>query len=200
MKNLLLSQQLFIHTVELGGLAPGANHLNISEKKASSLLLNLERELGRTLFFPSEHFSQVTRDGWELFNSWKEHVHNLEKLAQTPISNKADYGFLKIGFPTTVGATLFISLLARFSAQHPNLRFDIELIKVGAFHPMWNGFDLRVVHEDYSLENVEQVPLGKIRRTMVASPFYLSTHPDIKKPSDLTKELLNNYLYFNPFL
>lgn len=185
MKDLMLSRQLFVYAAELNSLSNAAKRLGITTQKAKELIFGLQRDVGEFLIEPNQKPLVLTKKGWKCFRAWQEAVHGLEMLGRSFSKTKDDvFGFVKIGFPTSTGTTLLTKLLAGFSKDHPNLRFDVQLTN-GPFHPMWNGFDLRIVHEEYLLEDVEEIPLGKIRRIVVASPDYLRTHAAIRHPLDL---------------
>ena len=181
------AQTVFCRAVSLGSLARAAKLLNIEPASASEYVTQLEHFLGRKLLERTHRGCRPTTQGEVFFERWRTQIDQLQSLAAhlNPSSEHAG-GYLRMAFPSTTGATLLLPLLGEFAAEHPEIEFDVQFTH-GSYHPLWDGTDLRIVHADYRRELVRQIPLGSVRRTIVASALYLQTHEPVRTPEDLRR-------------
>ena len=185
--DLLGAQTLFCRTVAAQSLNNAARSLGMEPAKASGLLTELEAHYGVRLLERTRRGSVATSDGERHFEKWRTQIEELNGLSAKLNPELLEPAtFFRVAFPTTTGTTLLMPLLAAFASRHSELEFDVQFTH-GANHPLWDGIDLRVVHDEYRREIVREVPLGAVRRMMVASPEYLKTHAPVEKPEDLVR-------------
>lgn len=186
MNSSLLNRHLFVRAIELGSIKLVAKEFGLTIEKTKRLLSDLELELKKSLYDKESKDFIPSKNGFKYFKKWRNAVHRLEVLGQKSSFSDHNSGFLRIVIPPTSGSTLFAGLTAQFLSNRPNLRVDLDLAS-GAFHPMWDGTDLRIVHDYYHMELVDQCLIGKIKRMSVCTPSYLKTHKPIKQPQDLNR-------------
>lgn len=185
--DLLASQTLFCRAATLGSITKAAQKMGVDPADASQRIEQLEHHLGSKLLQRTPRGCILTANGELYFGLWRTQVDLLDSLAERLSPKpKRTASYLRIAFPTTTGTTLLFPLLATFAANHSEIEFDVQFTH-GSFHPLWDGIDLRIVHGEYRRELVRQIPLGAIRRTIVAGSQYLKNHAPIQTPEDLLR-------------
>lgn len=109
-----------------GSVSAAAEVLHISQPTLSRQLIDLERELGTTLFERGRHGIQLTEDGLLLRRRAQEIV-DLAHITETEIrTNKGEIaGEIRIGCAETRAMDLLAHLMRTFRAEHPQVTFRI---------------------------------------------------------------------------
>jgi DNA-binding transcriptional LysR family regulator len=75
--------RLFLHVMQRGSLAAGAQALNMSPSAASRLLSGLERTAGLKLFSRDGHSLRPTAEGEQYFNECQRVLIAVDELPRT---------------------------------------------------------------------------------------------------------------------
>lgn len=135
------SRQLraIISIAERENISHAAVELELSQPTVSRLLSRLETELGTPLFTRDARGATPTEAGVRLAAAAAEAIRALDDVADEIRSLDGKLvGKICVAMPDTVGHSLFIPLIDRFGALHP----DVEL-RVMAAHP--NGVPLALL-------------------------------------------------------
>lgn len=120
--------EVFRAMMDAGTTVGAAKKLGLSQPSISQHLAQLETELGLVLFVrergrlvPTEQALSLYDDVAYAFEGF-ERVMNLARTIR-----RHDVGLMRIGAPFSMCESLVPRLVARFSEDHPNVRFTVEL-------------------------------------------------------------------------
>lgn len=120
--------EVFRSVIDAGTATGAAKQLNMSQPAVSQHLAQLEDALGVVLFARSGGRLEPTEQALAIYDEVAfafEGVERVVNLAQSFRTSSS--GTLRIAVPHSMCDTLLPRIVARFSADHPNVRFAIEL-------------------------------------------------------------------------
>jgi DNA-binding transcriptional LysR family regulator len=179
------AMQTFVRIADEGSLTRAAGELNLSLPAVVRSLASYEAELGVRLFHRTTRRITLTEDG-------KQHLANCRQVlaavdeseAQLSAGVREAAGHLTITAPVLFGQMHVAPSVTRFLQKHPRMRCSVLLLD-RITNLIDEGIDLavRIGHlEDSSLV---AVPLGHVRRVVVAHPAFLRKHGTPKHPREL---------------
>jgi LysR family transcriptional regulator, regulator for bpeEF and oprC len=194
--NKLQAMQVFVRVVETGGITRAADSLRMPKATATTLIQQLEAELGVKLLNRTTRSVSVTTDGAAYYPRCvailAEVRETEESLAQRHGSPE---GRLRVEVPTLMARLVIVPALPSFFARYPDIELQLgcserraDLIEESIDCAVWSG-DL----EDSTLiaRRVGQLYFGTC-----ASPSYLAVHGEPHHPDDLTAHRCINH--FSP--
>jgi len=117
---------VFFTVVEYGSMAKAATKLGVSTPSMSEVIASLEHALGVRLLDRTPNGVIATSYGEALlvrgqaaFDELRQGIRDIEFIADP------DAGELRIGCPESIAAGFLVSVLQRFSRQHPRVRFHV---------------------------------------------------------------------------
>ena len=183
--NKLQAMQVFVRVVETGTLTGAARSLGLPKATVTSLIQQLEAQLGVRLLNRTTRRVSVTTDGVVYYPRC---VAILSQIQETEDSlgqrHAAPSGELRVDVPTLMARLVIVPALPEFFARYPDIHLRLacserraDLIEEGVDCAVWSG-DL----EDSSLiaRRVGQLFFGTC-----ASPLYLAAHGRPRHPHDL---------------
>lgn len=126
--------RLFLHIMQQGSLAAGAQALNMSPSAASRLLSGLERTTGLKLFSRDGHSLRPTAEGEQYFNECHRvlvAVDELPRAARRLASGTQSR--LKLVSGPRLANSLMIPAIARFAKRNPDVEVDLHMGTVQEF-------------------------------------------------------------------
>ena len=179
------AMQTFVRIADEGSLTRAAAELRLSLPAVVRSLAAYEAELGVRLFHRTTRRITLTEDG-------KQHLANCRQVlaavdeseAQLSAGVREAAGHLTITAPVLFGQMHVAPSVTRFLQAHPRMRCSVLLLD-RITNLIDEGIDLavRIGHlEDSSLV---AVPLGHVRRVVVAHPALLRKHGTPKHPREL---------------
>lgn len=129
--------RLFLHVMERGSLAAGANELNMSQSAASRLLSGLERTTGLKLFSRDGHSLRPTAEGAQYFNECRRvliAVDELPRAARRLASGVQSR--LKVASGPRLANSLMMPAIGRFVKMHPDVEIEFQLVHAHEFSRM----------------------------------------------------------------
>ncbi|MGY4103345.1 LysR substrate-binding domain-containing protein [Nocardia sp. R16R-3T] len=109
-----------------GHITRAAHLLRVPQSSLSRRLKAVEKTLGVQLFQPMGRGIALTAAGRELFQRTRGLVRSLDDAVSVVRSNAdPDSGFVRFGFPLTLGPISMPSLLADFHATAPRIRLHL---------------------------------------------------------------------------
>lgn len=116
----------FLVTAREENITRAAQKLHITQPTLSRQLMQLEEELGTTLFHRSNHRIALTEDGMLLKRRAQDILELSEKTQQEFQSREALAGEIAIGCGETCNMAHLSDLMASFREQHPLVQFRIR--------------------------------------------------------------------------
>ncbi|WP_428033635.1 LysR family transcriptional regulator [Amphritea sp.] len=181
---------LFVSVVKAGSLKRAATSMNIPPSTVSRRLKGLERALGCLLLSRNSHSFRLTSEGEKLFDRASFHVDCFAAIVhemQNDISGLQ--GSIRVLAPTNLTNNLLHVAFAQYLQLNPQVDLEMELSnELAQFSSSRADFAIRVGPQADS--ELSQVKLGSINTLLVASPGYVHTHNQPRKPEELAQHHL----------
>lgn len=179
------AMQTFVQIADAGSLTAAAWALGGSLPAVVRTLAAYEAELGVRLFNRTTRRISLTDEGRSHLQSCRQLLAALND-AEAALRNDAaePAGHLTITAPVLFGQMHIAPLVTRFVQQHRQMHCRVMLMD-RVVNLLEEGIDVGIrigVLEDSSLV---ALPLGQIRRVVVASPAFLQQHGRPLHPKDL---------------
>jgi len=171
----------------------------VSQPTISQQIINLEKELGVTLFERKRHRLFLTEKGKKFLVYATNIMENLACLKQKMQENEPLQGILRIGTLPTSGSRYLISRICSFYTMYPKVHTQVfeagsnELIKMLLNKSLDIAF-LIPSAEDYALKTIRFYPLEKGNVVAIMS----DRHPLAANKQLYTKDLAGERLIFPP--
>jgi DNA-binding transcriptional LysR family regulator len=126
--------RLFLHVVQRGSLAAGAQEMNMSPSAASRLLSGLERTTGLKLFSRDGHSLRPTAEGAQFFDECYRVLIAVDELprAARRLATGAQPR-LRLACGSRHANSVMIPAIGRFAARHPEVEVEFHLAQVHDF-------------------------------------------------------------------
>ena len=155
--------RLFLHVMQRGSLAAGAQQLNMSASAASRLLSGLERTTGLKLFSRDGHALRPTTEGAQYFNECHRvlvAVDELPRAAKRLASGGQSAALKSVGSGPRLASSLMIPTIGRFAKRNPDAQIDFKVLQPHEFPRMTDRLDIAVgAMLPQSITSVEGSPL-----------------------------------------
>jgi DNA-binding transcriptional LysR family regulator len=175
----------FVHIADAGSLTAAAWAMGSSLPAVVRSLAAYEADLGVRLFNRTTRRISLTPEGRSHLESCRQllaAVHDAEAALRDEASEPA--GELSLTAPVLFGEMHVTPILVRFLQQYPHMRCRVVLLD-RMVNLLEEGFDLGIRIGALDDSSLIAVPLGQIRRLVVASPGYLQRHGIPQHPNDL---------------
>lgn len=177
--------RVFLAAVDEGSLAGAGRKLGRSPAAVSRAVAALEDWLGVPLLHRSTRSVRPSEAGVRYHGDCRRALDMLDKADRTASEGRtAPGGTLTLTAPVQAGETLLRPVLDEFMDAHPAVSIRLHLHD-RPVNLVEEGFDaaLRIAHLPDS--TLVAIPLGAVRRVIVAAPSYLAARPPITEPADL---------------
>ncbi len=183
----LRAMATFVQIADAGSLTAAAWALGASLPAVVRSLAAYEAELGVRLFNRTTRRISLTEEGRRHLESCRQLLAAVDD-AEAALKDDATEptGQLTITAPVLFGQMHVAPVVTRFVQRHPQVHCRVMLMD-RVVNLLEEGLDvgIRIAHlEDSSLV---ALPLGEIRRVIVASPAFLREHGRPQHPNDLLK-------------
>ncbi len=127
----------FVAVALEGNITRAAKGLRTSQPAVSKQLVELEAQLGTSLFDRLARGVRLTEAG-ELLLRHAQRILAAERAAETELGELSGLlrGRLSIGASTTIGSYLAPSALGAFNRAHPNIRLELEIANTALIQTM----------------------------------------------------------------
>ncbi|CCO47958.1 putative Transcriptional regulator, LysR family [Vibrio nigripulchritudo SOn1] len=200
---LLDGMVIFSEVVSRGSFTKAAESTGHSTSYISKEINKLEERLKVRLLHRTTRTLSLTPEGEMYFERCQQLIQDVEELEETLSGKNAEpRGTLKISCPITFGLSRIRPILAKYSAQYPEVNLDVDLSdhKVDMIA---EGIDVSIRGTSSQLEDstlISQKILTSDSATF-ASPDYLKSYGTPKHPSELKDHMAICYrLIKNPSL
>ena len=186
--------RLFLHVMQRGSLAAGAQELNMSPSAASRLLSGLERTTGLKLFSRDGHALRPTVEGAQYFNECYRVLIAVDELPRTArrLASGAQSRLRLVSGPRLANS-LMIPAIGRFAKSNPDVGIDFQLAQVHEVDRIVseNAFDIAVgTLMPLAIPAVEMFPLFDMPIFAVMRRDHVLAKRSFVRPADIAAHKL----------
>ncbi|EKF06280.1 LysR family transcriptional regulator [Thalassospira profundimaris] len=179
---------IFVRIAEMHSFSRAAESLGIQKGRASSVVRQLEEELGARLLHRTTRSVQLTDDGRRFHQRARDLLSDFDDMrTMFAGDNSTLRGRLRVDLPTELARTTLVPALPDFMAACPELELElsstdrqVDLVE--------EGFDCVLRIGPVGDENLIARPVGRLRMVNAASPAYLARHGTPLSLDDLQKQ------------
>ena len=181
------SLRAFVAVADSAGFAAAARKLGLSAPAVTRAVAAIETRLGAQLLHRSTRSVRLTEVGARFLDDCRRILAELDEAeASAGGAHTAPQGQLAITASAMFGRLHVAPILLDFLALHPSLTVR-SLFVDRVVHLLDEGFDLAVRIAQLPDSSLTAVPVGAVRRVVIASPEYLAQRGEPKAPADLAK-------------
>ncbi|WP_342650815.1 LysR substrate-binding domain-containing protein [Pseudomonas sp. REB1044] len=185
----------FVTTVEHGGFAPAARHLEVATSSVIRQVDSLERHLATFLLHRTTRKVSLTAAGEVYYEHAQRLLTDLESAhREVAEADGPPTGLLRVSLPVAFGQLHVAPILHRFIELYPGISLDIDLndhvVDLAA-----QRLDLSVRLGGINATNVIAHRLAPHTRLLCASPAYLLKHGIPENPIDLEQHRCLRFSY-----
>jgi DNA-binding transcriptional LysR family regulator len=184
----------FVAVAEHASFTRAATQLGISNPSLSHAIRSLEDQLGVRLLNRTTRNVALTEAGAELLAHLNPALERFEKALDVVNGFRAKLGgTLRVAVHPVAAGTIVPSLIARFSAQNPDIRLEIYVDReMGDI--VGNHFDAGIQVDGGVAQDMIAVPIGgQFRFLTVVAPGYLAGKAPPSHPGDLKQHKCIEY-------
>lgn len=115
----------FIEIVREGNISAAAKHLHVSQPALSRQIMDLEENLGVTLFERGHRQIKLTQEGYYLYERAKEITALVNKTEYNLRSHEVISGTLDIGGGESCAMQIIMDVLNDILKEYPNIRINL---------------------------------------------------------------------------
>ncbi|MBT8169187.1 LysR family transcriptional regulator [Falsiruegeria litorea] len=182
--------RLFLMVVDHGSIATAAHVDGIPKPSLSRRMANLEAAIGEKLFDRGANRLSLTPRGDELNARLRPAMQNVAQALSELDDWHSDYtGHLTMHVPASLLQMGVRQTISAFLEAHPKTKFDLALNNL-PIQRLDADTHLALVIGGLPDSDLIAARVGQTRRTLVASPEYLETHPEISHPDQLRDHIV----------
>jgi DNA-binding transcriptional LysR family regulator len=191
----LAALDAFVRVVEQGSFVRAAAALELSTSALSQRVADLEAHLGARLLNRTTRKLSLTESGQAFYERAVQVLADLDEAETLASSSAASpRGVLKITCAHAIAVQRLAPAMARFHAQHPEVRFEVS-VSDRVVDLVEEGFDLAIRIGMVGSDLLVARKLGEMRLLLCAAPSYLKRHGTPRTPADLARHDLLTYAY-----
>lgn len=181
------AMEVFVAIAEQGSLTAAARALDASLPAVVRTLAAYEASLGARLFNRTTRRVTLTEEGRLHLAHSRELMERLHAAEAALASGAAEpAGHLTLTAPVLFGQLYVAPAVTRFAAHHPQVRCSVLLMD-RVVNLLEEGIDVGIRIGRLEDSSLVALPLGSIRRVVVASPAYLRRHGTPRHPRELAR-------------
>ena len=175
----------FIAAARIGSFASAARQLNLSPAMVGRRIQGLEQRYGAKLIERTTRSQRLTEAGLDFLGKAEAVIEATEALDQISAPGPLS-GRLRLTGPTTLGIRRLPAVIARFTADHPGIIFEMSLTD-RRVDLVAEGFDLAVRIGTLPSSSMIARRVGTYRFACCAAPDFLVRHGTPNHPTDLQR-------------
>lgn len=183
----LQTLEMFLAVADQGGFSAAAKLLRVSPPAVTRGIGELERRLGVSLFHRSTRAVSLTDDGASFLPKARQILTDIQDAERLVSGGQSEpRGQFYVTAPVMFGRLHVLPVIAMMLEQYAQLDVRMMLIDRNV-RMVEEGIDVAVRIGPLADSSLLAVPIGLIRKKLVASPAYLARHGHPEKPSDLSR-------------
>jgi LysR family transcriptional regulator for bpeEF and oprC len=189
----LKAMQAFVRVVDTGGFTRAAELMKAPKATVSTLIQELETQLGVRLLHRTTRKVSVTADGAAYYERCLRILDDLREADESVSSKHGDpTGRLRVDVFTGMASYLLASGLPDFLAKHPNIKLELGCSD-RPVNLVSEGVDCVIRAGEVTDPSLIARRIGSMRFVTSASPAYLAAHGEPGHPLELRQHALINY-------
>jgi DNA-binding transcriptional LysR family regulator len=173
----------FVASVHRGSFAAAARYLNLSAAMVGRRIQSLEDRYQAKLLERTTRMHRLTDRGEQFLPRAEALLQAFDALHDFPASGELR-GRVRLSGPITLGTTRLPPLIARFAADHPNVKLEMTLSD-RRVDLIAEDYDLAVRIGQLQASSMVSRRIGTYRLICCASPDFVARHGAPKHPSEL---------------
>lgn len=180
--------QIFLRVAEMRSFSRAAESLGTQKGRTSTVVRQLEEELGVRLLHRTTRSVQLTEDGRSFYQRARDLLSDFDDMSMMFAGDDvALRGRLRVDLPTELARTTLVPALPGFMASYPDL--ELELSSTDRQVDLVDeGFDCVLRIGPIGDETLIARPVGRLRMVNAASPVYLARHGTPSSLEDLRQQ------------
>ncbi|MGQ9370866.1 LysR family transcriptional regulator [Azospirillum sp. ST 5-10] len=176
---------IFVRVAEMRSFSRAAESLGIQKGRASTVVRQLEEDLGVRLLHRTTRSVRLTEDGRSFHERARNLLTDFDDLRSMFAGDRvALRGRLRVDLPTELARTTLVPALPEFMASWPELELEVSSTD-RQVDLVEEGFDCVLRLGPIGDETLIARPLGRLRMVNAASPAYLARHGTPRTLEDL---------------
>ena len=179
------AMQAFVTVADLQGFAPAARKLKLSPPAVTRLIAALEERLGARLLQRTTRKVALTDVGARYLERIRRILADIEEAESAAEGESArPSGWLVVSAPLGFGRLHVSRVMAAYLKRYPEVSGELRLEdRVASL--VEDGVDLAVRIGELADSSLVARHVGEMRRIVVASPAYLKTRGEPRRPADI---------------
>jgi DNA-binding transcriptional LysR family regulator len=179
------AMQAFVAVADLEGFAPAARKLNLSPSAVTRLIAALEERLGARLLQRTTRQVTLTDAGSRYLERARRILADVDEAEDAVEGERTrPEGRLVISAPVGFGRLHVSPVVTAYLKRYPDVGVDLRLTD-RTINLVEDGVDVAVRIGHLPDSTLVARHVGEMRRIVVASPGYLRTHGEPKRPADV---------------
>ena len=174
-----------IAAVRTGSFAGAARQLNLSPAMVGRRIQGLEQRYGLKLIERTTRTQRLTEQGQRFLERAEAVIDAADALAECAETGSLT-GRIRLSGPTTLGIRRLPAIIARFTAAHPGVIFEMSLTD-RRVDLVAEGFDLAVRVGQLPSSTMVARRIGTYRFACCAAPEFLARHGTPRHPAELER-------------
>ncbi len=190
------AMKVFVATLDEGSLAGAGRRLGRSPAAVSRAIAFLEAHTGTPLLYRTTRTIRLSEAGERYALACRRILADLEEADLLAADERSTpRGLLSVTAAVAVGEDALRPMIDAFLERYPDVSIRLHLLD-RPVSLIDEGIDvaLRIAHLQDS--TLVAMPVGEVRRVVVASPEYLAAHPAIEAPADLASHTIISMTHF----
>lgn len=185
--------EAFVRVVDTGGITRAADVLDMPKATVSTLIQDLEAQLGIRLLHRTTRKVTVTADGAAYYERCVRILDDLRE-ADDAVSSRHGLpeGRLKVDMTTSMASLLMQDAIPDFLARYPGITLELGCTD-RPVNMVSEGIDCVIRVGEVSDPSLVARRIGSMHFVTCASPAYLSRHGAPEHPRDLFRHRWVNY-------
>lgn len=184
--DLLAAMRAFVTIVDTGSLTAAAAALDRAPPTMVRTLATLEEELGVRLLVRTTRQMALTEEGRVYLDRCRRILADVEEATHAVASSDAEpHGEIRVTAPVLFGQRHVAPAITRFIRRYARVNVDLLLLD-RVVHLVEEGLDAGIRIGQLEDSSMIAVPVGQVRRVVVASPDLLAESGRVEGPEELS--------------
>jgi len=185
--DLLAAMKAFVAINDAGSLSAAATVLDRAPPTMVRTLATLEEFLGVRLLVRTTRQMALTEEGRVYLDRCRRILADVDEAALAVTSSDSEpQGEIRVTAPILFGQRHVAPAITEFVRQYPEVKVDLLLLD-RMVHLVEEGLDVGIRIGQLQDSSMIAIPVGQMRRVVVASPTFLSSSRRLERPEELAK-------------
>lgn len=181
----LYLMSVFVAVAEAESFAKAGRHLGLSPPAVTRAIATLEEKLGVRLLTRTTRVVRLTEAGVRYLEDSRRIIAEIDEADESAAGISAvPRGQLQLTSPVIFGKIFIIPVILAYLEQHPAVNVN-ALFLDRVVNLVEEGIDIAIRIGELPDSSLRAIPVGTVRRIVVAAPGYLQQHGTPLHPSDL---------------